>query len=576
MKSILFKSILIIPLCLINFFMFSCVSSMPNKSSETSILANTNFNNKEIYLDSSQSEIKTQRPNTVTSDIISSDDLTKLYWQENKAELNPKYSSRTESLDNIFNPDALGQMVLVFDRSEWNKHLDYCDININHEENVVAKGFYFTKDNKEWYFNDIGFRVRGNTSRRRPQKGNGMGKNDYVQSHFALDFEEWITDEQEEAGVEKKLADCMKGVILKRFKDDATYSREVYAYNLFRQNGIWLSPRAAYTRLIIQIQDDLDLDKDGDTTEFESIDYGIYGMIEEIKKQFLKERTEKEGGGYLSSNKGNLWKCLFKAGSGTDFVLANIDSMGEESCKPVKNKKGKIVDFSIKNYSYDYKGDNEFLDGVNQIKGFMYELNNLPDCTDGKNDEEDKLVIKKFYTQRMAGDLFLRTYAINVILGMWDDYWVNKNNFYFYFDKDGKAYFIPYDYDNCLGVSNLGIDAGTQNPYKWGSLTSGDRPLIQKILQVPEFMELYKKYLLEYSDEDSFFDDDNSIVQIKKWHSMIKPFINSVNLIYKDTTNKFIDKPADWGDTYKPYTVYTVGKFNYFTVRQETIQNFAK
>lgn len=574
MKSNFTKQISIILLFFITFFIFSCKTV--EVANETTNSNNFLSLNSKFVLDSSQSEIKKERPNTVTSKIITREDLTTLYWSENKEELNPKYSSRTESLDNIFNPDALGQIVLVFDRSEWNKHLDYCDININHEENVVAKGFYFTKDNKEWFFKDIGFRVRGNTSRRRPQKGNGMKKNDYVQSHFALDFEEWLTDEQEESGVEKKLADCMKGVILKRFKDDATYSREIYSYNLFRQNGIWLSPRASYTRLIIQIQDDLDLDKDGDTTEFESIDYGIYGMIEEIKKQFLKERTLKEGGGYLSSNKGNLWKCLYKAGSGTDFVLANIDSMGEESCKPVKNKKGKIVDFSINNYSYDYKGDNEFLDGTNQIKGFMYELNNLPNCNDGKNDEEDKLVVKKFYTQRMAGDLFLRTYAINVILGMWDDYWVNKNNFYFYFDKDGKAYFIPYDYDNVLGVSHLGIDAGKQNPINWGSLNSRNRPLIQKILQVPEFMDLYKKYLIEYSNEDSFFDDDNSIAQIKKWHSMIEPFINSSNLIYRDTSDKFIDKPADWGDTYKPYTVYTEGKLNYFTVRQETIQNYAK
>ena len=44
----------------------------------------------------------------------------------------------------------------------------------------------------------------------------------------------------------------------------------------------------------------------------------------------------------------------------------------------------------------------------------------------------------------------------------------------------------------------------------------------------------------------------------------------------KSFTDKFIDKPADWGDTYKPYTVYTEGKLNYFTVRQETIQNYAK
>ena len=585
MKSIFTKKILTVLLCFITvlgmLFFVSCGDKAGGTNSGAGNVSggnNTDDNNnnddnnnsddeqistESISLDSSESVIKTTRPNTVASPIIS--DFSKLFWQEDKEDLNPEYDSRTESLDNIFNPDALGQMVLVFDRSEWDKHLSYCDININHEESVVAKGFYFTKDNKEWYFNDIGFRIRGNTSRRRPQLGNGTGNNDYVQAHFALDFEEWITDEQDEAGVEKKLADCMKGVILKRFKDDATYSREVYAYNLFRQNGIWIAPRAAYTRLIIQIQE-----TDG---TFETVDYGVYAMIEEIKKQFLKERTEKEGGGYFTSNKGNLWKCLYKV-FGSDFVYNNANSIGEEKIKAIKDGSGNITEFSVQNYDYDYKDDNDFeKDGKPQLLSFMQELNNLPNCTDGINDSADKETIKKFYTEKMAGDLFLRTYAINVILGMWDDYWVNKNNFYFYFDTDGKAYFIPYDYDNSLGVSNLGIDAGKQNPYKWGNLSSGDRPLIQKILQVPEFMKLYQNYLLEYSNEESFFDDDKSIAQIKKWHSMIEPYIYSPNLQYKDTTSTFEDVPASWGDTYKPYTLYSEGKNNFFTVRQKAIKD---
>lgn len=508
-----------------------------------------------LKLDDSKSVIKSERPNTDASPIIT--DFSKLFWEENKDELNPEYDSRTESLDNIFNPDALGQMVLVFDRSEWDKHLSYCDLNMNHEESVVAKGFYFTKDNKEWYFNDIGFRIRGNTSRRRPQLGNGAGNNDYVQAHFALDFEEW-TDE------DKKLADCMKGVILKRFKDDATYSREVYAYNLFRQNGIWIAPRAAYTRLIIQIQE-----SDG---TFETVDYGVYSMIEEIKKQFLKERTT-ETGGYLSSNKGNLWKCLYKV-SGSDFVYNNANSIGEEKIEAIEDDSGNITGFSVQNFDYDYKGDNDLEeDGKPQILAFMEELNNLPNCTDGVNDSADKEKITKFYNEKMAGDLFLRTYAINVILGMWDDYWVNKNNFYFYFDTDGKAYFIPYDYDNILGTNGCGVDAGTQNPLIWGSLTDGTRPLIQKILQVPEFMDLYKKYLDEYSNEESFFDDDKSIARIKNWQSMIEPYIHSENLVYSDTTTEFIDEPADWSGPYKPYTIYTPGELNFFTVRQAAIKN---
>ena len=152
---------------------------------------------------------------------------------------------------------------------------------------------------------------------------------------------------------------------------------------------------------------------------------------------------------------------------------------------------------------------------------------------------------------------------------MWDDYWVNKNNFYFYFDTNGKAYFIPYDYDNILGTNGCNTDAGVQNPLSWGKLNDGDHPLIQKILQVPEYMKDYKKYLDEYSNENSYFDNDNSIAQITKWHNMFKDYIASEDLAYY---SKLEDKPASWGTPYVPYTVYTSGKMNFFTVRQKAIK----
>ena len=484
-------------------------------------------------------------------------------------EMNPEYDSRTTALDTIFYPDSLGQMVLVFDRSEWNKHLDYCDVDISHEESVVAKGFYFTKDNKEWFFKDIGFRIRGNTSRVRPQQkidnGDGTYSNGkYVQAHFALDFEEWTDDD-------KKLANSMKGLILKRFKTDPTYSREVYGYNLFRKNGIWIAPRAAYTTLRIQIVDDLDLDGDSDTTEYETINYGVYGMIEEIKKQFLKERSEY---GEFKNNKGNLWKCTWKNGpKGPNFVPQDATSIGEEEITPIKDGSGKVVDFTFNTFDYDYKSD-DFDEAKTELLNFMEELNSLPNCKDGINDAADIEKIKTFYTEKMEGDLFLRCYAINVLLGMWDDYWVNNNNFYFYFDKSGKAYFIPYDYDNILGINGCNVDAGTQNPVEWGNLSDGKHPLIQKILQVPEYMELYKKYLDEYSNENSYFDDDESIAQIKNWHNMIKDYIESDDLAYDDTTSTIKDEVAYWSEPKIYYTTFTPGNMNYFTVRQKTVKSY--
>ena len=494
-----------------------------------------------------------------------------LYLYNN--EMNPSYDSRTKALDSIFNPDELGEMVLVIDRSEWNKHLEYCDIDIGHEESVIAKGFYFAKDSKQWFFKDVGFRIRGNTSRRKPQDSAG----NYIQSHFAIDFEEWLTDEDKAANLDKKLAKSMRGVMLKRFKDDATYSREVYGYNLFRKNKIWVAPRAAYTTLKIQIVDDLDLDKDGDIKEFETVNYGVYGMIEEIKKRFLAERTEKQGGGNFVGNNGNLWKCTWK-GCKPNFVKKEANSIGEEKVEPIKDSSGKVVQFNKETFTYDYKGDNTLAEGKTQLLAFMEELNNLPTCNESSS-ASDIQKVKEFFTNKMDGDLFLRTYAINVILGMNDDYWVNNNNFYFYFDEelDGvcKAYFIPYDYDNILGVSCVGdFDVGTKNPLEWGSLTDGQHPLIQKILNVPEYMDLYKSYLDLYSNEQSYFDDDKSIAQIAKWQSMIQNYIYSPDLNYKDTTSSFEDKVADWSQTYVDYKIYTPSSLNYFTVRQKAIKAY--
>lgn len=490
-----------------------------------------------------------------------------LYLYNN--EMNPSYDSRTKALDSIFNPDELGEMVLVIDRSEWNKHLEYCDIDIGHEESVIAKGFYFAKDSKQWFFKDVGFRIRGNTSRRKPQDSAG----NYIQSHFAIDFEEWLTDEDKAANLDKKLAKSMRGVMLKRFKDDATYSREVYGYNLFRKNKIWVAPRASYTTLKIQIVDDLDLDKDGDIKEFETVNYGVYGMIEEIKKRFLAERTEKQGGGNFVGNNGNLWKCTWK-GCKPNFVKNEANSIGEEKVEPVKDENGKVVQFKKETFTYDYKGDKTLAEGKTQLLAFMEELNNLPTCNESSS-ASDIQKVKEFFTNKMDGDLFLRTYAINVILGMNDDYWVNNNNFYFYFDEDGKAYFIPYDYDNILGVSCVSnFDVGTKNPMEWGSLTDEQHPLIQKILNVPEYMDLYKSYLDLYSNEQSYFDDDKSIAQITNWQSMIQNYINSPDLKYEDTTSSFEDKVADWSITFVDYKIYTPSSLNYFTVRQKAIKAY--
>lgn len=202
----------------------------------------------------------------------------------------PAASSRTESLDYIFGTEQVAEISLNIKRSEWNTLLENFDKNPKNEDCIHAD-FEMTKGGNTWKINDIGMRLRGNTSRVRPQEGEK-----YYQAHFKLDFEEWCDD----SGEERKLAGCMKGLNLKRFKEDPSYVREVFGYNFFRRNGVWTAPRAGYAHLFITI--------DEENGSKKTLDYGVYAMIEEINKQFLKERSEisTEIGTKFNGNKGNL------------------------------------------------------------------------------------------------------------------------------------------------------------------------------------------------------------------------------------------------------------------------------
>lgn len=402
----------------------------------------------------------------------------------------PAASSRTESLDYIFGTEQVAEISLNIKRSEWNILLENFDKNPKNEDCIHAD-FEMKKGGNTWKINDIGMRLRGNTSRVRPQ----VGEN-YYQAHFKLDFEEWCDD----SGEERKLAGCMKGLNLKRFKEDPSYVREVFGYNFFRKNGIWTAPRAGYAHLFITI--------DEENGSKKTLDYGVYAMIEEINKQFLKERSEisPEIGTKFNGNKGNLWKCTWQSANGPSMAR-DYDiyrSFGVEEINLDENQSMR--------YDYDLKTNkDDFYSARDELIKFITDLNTL-----STNDE-----IKKFYESKMDVDLFLKTYACNVVLGMDDDYWNNKNNYYFYFDKKGKCYFIPYDYDNILGT-NCSSDTATRNPLVWGEL-GYDAPIVEKLLSVPEYKEKYAKYLLELCDESSFV--EGSQVEIARLKALLKATI---------------------------------------------------
>lgn len=470
----------------------------------------------------------------------------KITIQEN---VGPELGSRTESLNYIFGTDSVAEITLTISRKEWDKLCKNYDENPKNEDCVHA-GFEMKKGNNTWQIGDIGMRLRGNTSRRRPQVGE-----EYYQAHFKLKFEEWCDD----SGEERKLAGCMKGLNLKRFNEDPAYVREVFGYNYFRRNGIWTAPRAGYAHLFINIEEE-----DGTAKK---LDYGVYAMIEEINKQFLKERSEilqesgTLGGGNFSNNKGDLWKCCWQSSNGSSMAT-DYDGYRSFGVEEIFLDESKSL-----RYDYDLKTNkDELVRARSSFIDFIEELNKL-----GSEDE-----IKKFYESKMDVDLFLKTYACNVFLGMDDDYWRNHNNYYFYFDKNGKAYFIPYDYDNILGT-NCFSDTATRNPLDWGE-GAYEAPLIEKLLSVPEFKQKYVDYLLKLTEENVFVTENQT--EITRLQNLVTGLISSNDIEYEDTSKTIKDDVASWCSNYKEGRHYKLlsgdETSNYFKAKAKSIKKYTE
>ena len=182
---------------------------------------------------------------------------------------------------------------------------------------------------------------------------------------------------------------------------------------------------------------------------------GVYLNVEQIDNRFADVRFD--------DGTGNLWKCLW--GSDLAYQGSNPTLYTDDN--------------------YDLV-ENEFQNNYSELAQFINVLNNttlaLLPC------ELEKVFNVHDYLKIMAADM---------LLGNWDNYIFNKNNFYLYHnEKTGKLEYIPYDLDNTLGIDWVGIDWGQRNLYSW--TTSSNRPLFTRLLQIPAYRNEFSNYVNEF------------------------------------------------------------------------------
>ena len=429
-----------------------------------------------------------------------------------------------EGYDYVWDEEALPEVHLSVSLDEWNRLLALYDAN-SFTTQYVSATLSFVKDGETTVIDNVGLRLKGNTSRRRPEGGYGQthqrDNTDWHHAHFGVNLRKFVDDEAHTIQGVRKLH-------LKWFKDDPAYVREMFCYELFRRAGVWTAVRDNYCRLWLHVE--------GDSQEAY---YGVYELMEPIDKRYLKDRKNRFG-----SNNGYLWKC-------------------RNGASGLNNPNGDIWydDDTDDRHAYTLETQTEVFDSARlQLVDFMNKLNNLSD--------------NEFYTwiqQVTDVNLLLKTYAVNVAVGMWDDYWNNANNYYIYFNSKGltgyKFFFIPYDYDNTLGTSlrcGAQDDAGRQNPLHWGN---DNNRLIARILKFNDFKAKYVAYLKELVDApNALMDRASAQARIRSWQQRIEPYVD--NDTGEDTAIE--DKPASWGN-HGEYRLLKNNSDNFFTVKASSI-----
>jgi hypothetical protein len=143
---------------------------------------------------------------------------------------------------------------------------------------------------------------------------------------------------------------------------------------------------------------------------------------------------------------------------------------------------------------------------------------------------------------------YLKVLAAEILLGHWDNYFYNKNNYYLYHRADGKFVYLPYDMDNTLGVQWGVPNIDSRDIYNWGNKLSSQSPLTYKILAVPQFKIYYENFLKQllngiYSEQNTFRVLDSIKSQLGPAVAMDPFFNNTVPTDYGYTT-------AQWEQSY--------------------------
>lgn len=272
--------------------------------------------------------------------------------------------------------------------------------------------------------------------------------------------------------------------------NDPTLIREKLFYDLWNKAGMPVR-RTSFIRLYIN-----------------DSYYGLYTNLEELDKAWLSR--------VYGENEGNLYKCTYPAG----LVYLGAD---QQTYKDIINNP------ETGDRAYDLQ-TNETTGDYSDLVSLITLLHQEPDTAFAGKIKE-----------KIDVNGVLKAYALDIATGNWDDYAFLKNNYYLYNQgQSGCFSFVTFDTDNTFGVDWFGIDWATRNCLNWHN-ASEPRPLITKLLSIPEYNNLFRMYL-------------DTIVHYYTCPDSVFPHIDSLKTFIEDAAIEDTYRTLDYG--------YTVSDFH--------------
>ena len=277
-------------------------------------------------------------------------------------------------------------------------------------------------------------------------------------------------------------------VNLKSMYNDPAQMREALAWHLFGRVAI-PSPRHTYAKLA-----------------FDATYFGLFAVIEQVDKRFLKDH-------FGANHQGNLYKAY----------------CGDVGCATLEYRTGRDGDDSGRQYFVPGSDDHAYRLKTNghdpearsydDLARFIKVINGVG--LRGGTGRFDTDAFRESVDAIMDTRTFLRWASVNVLLGSWDNYFKTPANYYLYNSgRPGGAddfmhapyfTFIPWDYDNCLGIGYDGTQWQYTDILDWSRDARSYRhdhgsthiPLVRNLLRNRAYRQYYLDYL-EYLIDNEF------------------------------------------------------------------------